>query len=554
MDTNTAAAEDILNYDDIFNGLKSLISSYHEGLIDYASYKQDFKELTRYINDLAKVDFLSEMQYESFLDIYTPELEHIAAKESQESDYFKDLKVIFHYSEMGNGYFPADLEGNPYPNDRDLTLVGPAAYEFLAAINRLDKVCYFDGEYFKCSLSIIYEGYSTTTRVDLGSLAFNNAASVAEALKAHIPFDALTNQFSKEETDYLTVHSELKEYNNYKAPVFYYRIPNDLKPKFLSGFIKKELSAKEFGPFGFCENTQYGKKVKFFKDIGDYRPATMQEMLDSTYSIVESAVRVDRNYNDFQNNNSHFVLPEKEYNSIIEPIKDFTLHIESEDSIGEETYSGLQAIYKLDRLYRDDVNEYISATRQGYHFPAPKKTIKLYHNNKLLFDIINEPGDRALVNLMPDGLCGAINDEPTINALKTLSFYSKFRLVAATGQRNNYDARNAVTSTQELPDLQTSYDNFRRKNPVHCSSFFSQEDGYHYERLLKFIPGSLEDKAACLLIQAAKDGFTYTGFKKCWTVLPAELKKKMLLVYSKSRDIKARFSANKAQKGQGVAR
>ena len=516
------------------------------------------------------------------------------------AEHFKDLKVIFDWAEYSEDLRPKDLKGNPYPMDEHLTLVGPEAYEFLVTMNHLDKRCYSIKEFFKSSFTVEYKDYRHQINFDIGLLQFNNSTNITDALRYRLDlerqsalhseklanslyglkvsasklhpemelptlsefmteeekqsknFNLLMDEFKKEEDAFLSVHPEFKEYNEYTVPMYYYRIAKDKLDDFPYSFAKRTIEPKEFGDFVFAESPK--KNLLYpsvYHSIENCSPASMQEILDSRYTIVESSYAPWQRYDDDLSLNACFVVSKENFAAITEPLKSLELSITN--SKGEEkNYSGITAVYTLDELLTDDVDRYNDAIKCGYHFPGEKNAVCLEYDGMTLFAGKCEAGERKILKRIPDGLRGffdEIKNQAAVEAMDMLSFYQQSSNIAIHGKnRRCYSAAKALASEKPLPDLKESFENYASHDIVHHSHLYEYEDGHHYRNLAEFVPGSSKDKATAIMEQAAKDGFTYREFKKLWCVMSKELNDSMKEVYNSNKEIKNMFKENNKPK------
>ena len=102
------------------------------------------------------------------------------------TDAFKGLRIHYEFIDATL----CDDDGKPYPY-KNTTLTGEKAYEFLVAMNKMDKEMFYakgvkegDG---KCCLSISYRDFEYNNgkifRLDLGNLELGNRKSIAKALE-----------------------------------------------------------------------------------------------------------------------------------------------------------------------------------------------------------------------------------------------------------------------------------------------------------------------------------------------------------------------------------
>lgn len=136
------------------------------------------------------------------------------------TDAFKGLRI--HYEFIDATLYDAEGQRFPYENT---TITGEKAYEFLVAMNKMDKDMFYnkgvDSGDGKCSLSINYKDLKyndgMTFRLDLGNLELGNQKSIAKALEHRLTSysrqimtdeglqNALSmNQYSQKEEDKVT--------------------------------------------------------------------------------------------------------------------------------------------------------------------------------------------------------------------------------------------------------------------------------------------------------------------------------------------------------------
>lgn len=143
------------------------------------------------------------------------------------TDAFKGLRI--HYKFIDATLH--DAEGKPFPY-KNATLTGEKAYEFLVALNKMDKEMFFnkgaDSGDGKCRLSISYKDLNyndgMSFRLDLGDLELGNQKSIAKALEHRLTGysrqimtdeglqNALSEEnYGKEEADTKVTPEELRQ-------------------------------------------------------------------------------------------------------------------------------------------------------------------------------------------------------------------------------------------------------------------------------------------------------------------------------------------------------
>lgn len=299
-----------------------------------------------------------------------------------DSELFKDLKVIFHWSEADI----LDRNGTPYEEEQELT--GTKAYDFLCLLITEDKKAWnrkiLGHGYEKTKISVSYKDFNfNQIRVDLGDMEFGIHSSVAESLRTRFSstirydlkenagetlkeFDAVIDEFSKDEVTYLKDNEVLQEKLNLEPITYLYC-----------------ASQKEWEAVDSVLHKYYVETVLPMEDKMHFFSKDLP--VDPVY--IRSTKRPEDRMEKFGETTLRLLVPKREQEMLDGFEHDFTVESRHTYVLGDfydEKRTGFAALNYLNDRMEEDYSLFRQFTGAKYYAPDERFYLKIsYQGNEL---------------------------------------------------------------------------------------------------------------------------------------------------------------------------